>query len=119
MTQKYLIKSAWKREDHIHGEMIEFLVSPYDEPFFVPINRMEEYENSLDYEEVIRFPADHPKALSLTSKLLCDGYFRGIYQWYSHTEIEEEFAFEDFMMEMFYVDIYGREITCYTYHEWR
>ena len=114
MKYKYLIKSAWQREDHTHGDMIEFLVSPADEPFFVPIARMEEYENSLNYEEVIRFPADHPKALALTSKLFPDGYFHGTPLWYTPIDIEEEFVFEDFMLEMFYVDIYGRELTCYT-----
>lgn len=71
------------------------------------------YSLSKDKDEVIRFPENHPDALSIIRKL-----FRvNDSQWAppSYDIIEEEFDLDDFYDEYHYQGNYGREVVFHTH----
>ena len=65
MTNQFLIKFAWKCNHEDYGEILSFIVSPKINTYA----NVYGYNMSKDYDEVVRFPTDHPQALSLISKL--------------------------------------------------
>ena len=109
MTRLYLIKFAWKCNHEDYGEIVSFIVSPKINTYA----NVYGYSLSKDNDEVIRFPANHPRALSLISKLSRVNTT----QWAPPTfgdYIEEEFNLEDFFDEYYYQENYGRDVTFHT-----
>ena len=112
MTNQFLIKFAWKCNHEDYGEILSFIVSPKINTYA----NVYGYNMSKDYDEVVRFPTDHPQALSLISKLAKVNST----QWAPPTfgdYIDEEFDFEDFFDEYYYQDNYGREVTFHTHKD--
>ena len=106
MTRHYLIKFAWKCYHEDYGEIISFIVSPKINTYA----NVYGYNMSKDYDEVIRFPANHPRALALIRKLSRVN----TNQWAPPTfgdYIDEEF---NLLEEYHYQDNYGRDVTFHT-----
>ena len=114
MKNKFVIKFAWECEHEYFGDIISFLVSPRvrlgSGPCVSLVYNLDEAN-----DEVIRFPAGHPQALSITKRLAQ----LNPTQWAtpSFETIEEEFDLDDFFTESHYQDNYGREVLFYTNNE--
>lgn len=114
MKNGFMIKFAWKCNHEDYGEIISFIVSPK-----IVISSCDAYTSngfnlSKDFDEVIRFPAEHPQALSIVQRLARVNSS----QWAPPTygdDIIEEFDLDDFFKEYYYQDNYGRDVTFYTH----
>ena len=110
MIQKYLFKFAWKCQHEIYGEIISFVVSPYQETS--PCCWGYILDGYVD--EVIRFPADSIFAKSILSHMISIG--NNQWEMPLHGElIEHEIDLDDYNEERFYQDNYGREVVFHTH----
>lgn len=110
MRNKFTIKFAWKCNHEDYGEIISFIVSPRINTYA----NVYGYDMSKDYDEVIRFPANHPDALSIIEKMARFNSTQWAPPSYGGT-IEEEFDLDDFYDEYYFQDNYGREVTFHTH----
>mgnify|MGYP003435411307 FL=1 len=110
MKNKFVVKFAWVCEHDYFGEIISFLVTPRV-PLW-PGSRQLVYKLESEYDEVIRFPAGHSKAVSILRRLSKLNYTQWSAQ--SYETIEEEFDLDDFFTECHYQNNYGRELLFYT-----
>ena len=110
MNNKFKITFAWICNHEEYGEIVSFLVSP--KVLICPNTYGYNLSKALD--EVIRFPANHPKALSILNRMAKINST----QWSepSYDLVEEEFDLDDFFEELIYQNNYGREVTFHTYH---
>ncbi len=115
MKNKFQIKYAWQCNHEDYGEILSFLVSP--QVVLSSTGNVTSYGYKLDndYDEVVRFPAGHPIALSIISKLAKINST----QWAQPTFdfIDEEFDMDDFFKEYHFDKNYGREVTFHTHVE--
>ena len=112
MTNQFLIKFAWECAHEDYGDILSFIVTPKINTYA----NVYGYNMSKDYDEVIRFPADHSQALAIVKKLARVNSS----QWAPPTFgdiVEEEFDLEDFFEEYYYQDNYGRDVLFHTHDE--
>lgn len=109
--QKYLIKFAWKCEHEIYGEIISFVVTPYQET--APCSYGYVLDNTDD--EVIRFPSHSSQANSILRRLARIGNN----QWSSPSFdfVEEEFDLDNFEEDYYYQDNYDRDVLFHTHED--
>ena len=109
MKNLFMIKFAWTCRHENYGNIISFIVSP---KISTGPNTLG-YSLSKDKDEVIRFPENHPDALSIIRKLarINDS------QWASpsYNIVEEEFDLDDFYDEYHYQGNYGKEVVFHTH----
>lgn len=116
MTNQFMIKFAWKCNHEDYGEIVSFIVSPKVVTSSYGDYTTYGYNMGKDYDEVIRFPAENPRALSIVRKLAIVNSS----QWAPPTFgdiIEEEFDLDDFFDEYYFQDNYGREVIFHTSNE--
>jgi len=109
--KKYLIKFAWKCNHERFGEIISFVVSPYQETS--PNSYGYVLDNTSD--EVIRFPSSSLEANSLLRRLAG----MGNNQWAapSFDLVEKEFDLDEFEEDLYYQDNYGRNVLFHTHED--
>lgn len=109
MKTKFMVKFAWQCNHENYGEILSFIVTPKVNTY----GNTYGYQLDRDYDEVIRFPANDPQALSIIPKLS-----RVNSNQWSHPSfgdfVEVEFDLSEFLDEYHYQDNYGREVTFYT-----
>ena len=108
--EKFLVKFAWKCNHEKYGEIISFLVTPYQEtsPFSYG------YRMDKSDEEVIRFPSHSIEATQLLRRLAPMGNNQWSMPSYGDF-IEQEFDLDDFFEEYIYQDNYGKEVLFHTH----
>lgn len=109
MTNKYLIKFAWRCEHETLGTIISFVAAPYHETSPYSYG----YTLSDETDVVFRFPAISVRANNIISKLAIISQN----QWQLDSldnMVEEEFDTDNFYNESYYQDNYLREVVFYT-----
>ena len=114
MTKEFMIKFAWVCNHANYGEILSFIVTPKVVTASTPAYTTHGYYLSKDLDEVIRFPSDNPRALSITKRLARVNSTQWSHPSYGDV-IQEEFDLDDFFDEYHYQDNYGREVTFHTH----
>lgn len=110
MTKKFMIKYAWSCDHEDYGEILSFIVSPQINTYANTYG----YSMSKEMDEVIRFPANHPDALSIIRKMAKVNLTQWAPPSYGDI-IEEEFDLDDFYDEYHYQDNYGKDVVFHTH----
>lgn len=110
MKTQFMVKFAWKCNHENYGEILSFIVTPKVNTYA----NVYGYKLGKEYDEVIRFTADDPQALSILPKLARINSTQWSQPSFGDT-IEVEFDLSDFLDQYFYQDNYGREVTFYTH----
>lgn len=114
MNKEFMIKFAWRCNHEDYGEIISFIVTPKVVISSCGAYTSNGFNMSKEFDEVIRFPAANPNAMSILRKLARVNSS----QWAPPTfggEIIEEFDLDDFYDEYYFQDNYGREVTFHTH----
>lgn len=113
MRNNYMIKFAWKCNHKAYGEILSFVITP----LIKTTPNSYGYSLTYDLDEIVRYPSNHPEALSLLKRLVKVSSD----QWYAISDdyIEEFFDFEDFDDEYYYQDDdeYKRDVLFHTHKE--